>query len=86
MGSSFAMTPIRKMKKEDIYNILNNNYDKIIKFTTDNLSIPPWKKRWFRRFQKSVKYFGAFGGYIFIKYMRIYRNLFVQPFRIKWYK
>ena len=86
IGSSFAMTPIRKMKKKDIYYIINSNYDKIVNFKIDNANIPLWQKVWFRRFQNAVAYCGGFGGYLFIKFMRFYRNIFIQPFKIKWYK
>ncbi len=86
IGADFARTTIRKMNKNQIMQLINRQYDNIISVDINNLQCKPWQKRWFKRFQKSVKYFGAFGGYIFIKYMRFYRNLFIQPLRIKWYK
>ena len=80
------MTWIRKLDAKNTINILKTNKDKILNFNIETSSILHWQKVWFKRFQNSIKYFGTFGGYLFIKFMRIYRNLFIQPFRIKWYK
>lgn len=86
LGSQFAMTWIRKLDIKNTIKILNSNKDKILNFDVHNSAILPWQKAWFGRFQKSIKYGGALGGYMFIKFMRIYRNIFIQPFKIKWYK
>ena len=83
IGSSFALTSVRKMNKRDIDKLIKNNYDKIISVNIDNIDCADWQKVWFKRFQKAVKHNM---GYYFIKFMRLYRNLFIQPFRIKWYK
>ena len=86
IGSDFALTPLRKLDKNNTVQLINQNKYKILEFNTDSLSIPHWQKIWFNRFQNSIKYFGSFGGYLFIKFMRLYRNLFIQPFKIKCYK
>lgn len=85
VGSNFAMTAFRKLNYKNTSLLISNNIDRI-RDTNPNNAAALWQKKWFKRFQKSVKYFGAFGGYIFIKFMRLYRNLFIQPLRIKWYK
>lgn len=85
VGFNFAMTAFRKLDYKNTSVLINKYRNRILNTSSDKAGAL-WQKRWFKRFQKSVKYFGAFGGYIFIKYMRFYRNLFIQPLRIKWYK
>lgn len=86
IGSGFALTTIRKMDKKSIYNLINKEKNRLLQININNIQCKNWQKIWFKRFQKSIKHFGSFGGYLFIKFMRIYRNLFIQPFKIKWYK
>lgn len=86
IGSDFALTPFRKLSKNNIIKLIHQNKDEILALNTDSLPIAYWQKIWFKRFQKAVKYTGEFGGYLLIKFMRIYRNIFIQPFKIKWYK
>lgn len=83
LGSQFAMTWIRKLDAKNTINILKTNKDKILNFNIETSSILYWQKVWFKRFQTAVKMGGGIGGYLFIKLMRIYRNLFIQPFKIK---
>lgn len=88
IGRAFALTPITKLSaKETIYIIKQYNnriFSTNLSFSCDY--IKPWHIIWFNRFKKSIKFFGSIGGFLFIKFMRIYRNLFIQPFKIKWYK
>ena len=82
IGSNFAMTPVRKLDKNNLCKLINECYDDIMAI---DVSTEPsnWQTVWFKRFQKAVKHNM---GYYFIKFMRLYRNLFIQPFKIKWYK
>lgn len=84
IGYNFAMTSFRKLDYKNTV-ILINKYKQRILDTNPENAAASWQKIWFKRFQKSIKHFGSFGGYLFIKFMRIYRNLFIQPFKIKWY-
>lgn len=86
IGADFARTTTRKMNKSQIVELINNQKNNIMEINTEMLQCKNWQKVWFKRFQKAVKAYGAFGGYLFIKFMRFYRNLFIQPFKIKWYK
>lgn len=86
IGADFARTTTRKMNKSQIVELINNQKNNIMEINTEMLQCKNWQKVWFKRFQNTVKSYGAFGGYLFIKFMRFYRNLFIQPFKIKWYK
>lgn len=80
------MTWVRKLDIKNTIKILDENKDKILNFNVDASSVSQWQKVWFRRFQTTVKMGGGLGGYLFIKLMRVYRNLLIQPFKIKWYQ
>ncbi len=83
IGRNFALTPIRKLDKKNT-NIILNDYNNVIQQLDHNdPSLKEWQKRWLLYFKKAVK---SGYGYYFIKWMRYYRNLFIKPFRIKWYK
>lgn len=86
IGNSFLLTPLRKMKMHDIVLFIKKHKTDINDITLDIRHTKKWQIRWFKRFQKAVNIGGGYGGYIFIKFMRIYRNMFIQPFHIKWYK
>ena len=86
IGSNFAMTSVRKMSFSQIVKLINQEKEKISQVNSSILQCQNWQKVWFRRFQNAVAYCGGFGGYLFIKFMRFYRNIFIQPFHIKWYK
>ena len=86
MGANFASTAVNKASLKDIKDIINHFQNEINTIDVNKYNGCSWQKKWFKRFQNSIKFFGLLGGAVFLKYMRIYRNLFVQPFRIKWYK
>lgn len=86
IGSNFAMTSVRKMSFSQIVKLINQEKEKISQVNSSILQCQNWQKVWFRRFQNAVAFGGGIGGYMFIKFMRFYRNIFIQLFHIKWYK
>lgn len=86
IGPDFAMTPLRKMKRTSVVNIIKSQKNNILSFDIVNSTILKWQKVWFRRFQNAVAFWGGVGGYLFIKFMRFYRNIILQPLGIKIHK
>lgn len=86
IGSNFAMTSVRKMSFSQIVNLINQEKEKILQINTSILQCQNWQKVWFRRFQNAVAFGGGIGGYIFIKFMRFYRNIILKPLGIKIHK
>lgn len=85
VGKNFAQSSLAKLSLLDINKFIHTNRDFILQMNVNDFHCKKWQKVWFRRFQKAVKLKSAYGA-IFIKFMRIYRNIFIQPFKIKWYK
>lgn len=85
IGNKFAQTYFCKMKISDTKKFINKHLPQILHFDVDNSTIKPWQKVWFKRFQY-ISSRGGLIGCLFIKFMRIYRNLLIQPFRIKYYQ
>lgn len=83
IGYPLGNTQIRKIKKSTLDSIISQLKDTILNINVDNNSYKEWQKIWFKRFQKSVK--GGY-SYYFIKLIKLYRNIFIKPFKIKWYK
>lgn len=86
IGNKFAQTHFCKMKISDTKKFINKHLLQILHFDVDNSTIKPWQKVWFKRFQYISSAWGGLVGCLFIKFMRIYRNLLIQPFRIKYYQ
>ena len=79
IGTNFAQIDISKLSKKDVDNIIN-----ILKYDIYNVDINKnfkgWEIKWFNKFF----YFTNKGlGFYFIKFIRIYRNIILQPFKIK---
>lgn len=83
IGNPLGNTQIRKIKKSTFDNIITQLKDIILNINIENDSFKNWQKVWFKRFQKAVK--GGY-SYYFIKFLKLYRNTFIKPFKIKWYK
>ncbi len=81
IGDSFANAPLRKMDKAHGERIIKDNMKKIISTIPDNKICPRWMIRWYKRFVKFAKWNL---GLEFIKFMRIYRNIILQPLGIKY--
>lgn len=72
VGDKFAQTSISKSKLSDIKKFILINKEKILKIETSEINCKQWQKNWLKKFQKSIMH-GY--GHIFLKIMRIYRNL-----------
>ena len=85
-GGKFAQTRVTKMGLISLVKELNKYKQLIIEWHIDFNDIDnKWKKKWFERFRNLLKS-NTFTAALFLKLMRIYRNIFIQPFKIKWYK
>lgn len=81
VGYDFALTPLAKMDKIEAKLFINNNLEKIMKINPDKNACPKWMINWYNRF----KYAASHGyGVIFIKIMRTYRNIILNPLGIKY--
>lgn len=86
VGGKFAQTQVTKMSLLNLIQELNKYKQLIIDWHIDFNDInEKWKKIWFERFRNLLKS-NTFIAALFLKFMRIYRNVFIQPFHIKWYK
>ena len=85
-GGKFAQTRVTKMGLISLVKELNKYKQLIIEWHIDFNDIDnKWKKKWFERFRNLLKS-NTFTAALFLKFMRFYRNIFIQPFHIKWYK
>ena len=85
-GGKFAQTRVTKMGLISLVKELNKYKQLIIDWHIDFNDIDnKWKKIWFERFRNLLKT-NTFTAALFLKFMRIYRNIFIKPFRIKWYQ
>ena len=85
-GGKFAQTRVTKMGLISLVKELNKYKQLIIEWHIDfNTINNKWQKIWFTRFINILKT-STVKAALFLKLMRIYRNIFIQPFKIKWYK
>lgn len=80
-GYDFALTPLAKMPESDVELFIKNNMKKIIETSPDSNACPKWMVKWYNRFKKAAV---RGNGFKFIKFMRIYRNIILQPLGIKY--
>lgn len=83
IGVPLGNTLLKNLNLKDTNKILNEFKDIFLSFNVEEYDIVPWKKKWFKKFQKACKKNNL---YFFMQYIRLYRNLFIKPFKIKWYK
>ena len=84
--NTYDVTARGNFHKDYIVKELNKYKQLIIEWHIDFNDIDnKWKKKWFERFRNLLKS-NTFTAALFLKLMRIYRNIFIQPFKIKWYK
>lgn len=86
VGGKFAQTQVTKMGLLNLIQELNKYKQLIIEWHIDfNTINNKWQKIWFTRFINILKT-STVKAALFLKFMRIYRNIFIQTFKIKWYK
>lgn len=79
IGSKFATTFLGKASKKEINGVINKYRNDILSIDPNAVPCKKWQKVWFKRFQKSVI---KNRGYIFIKLMRLYRNIIAKPLKL----
>ncbi len=86
-GGSFAQTRVTKMSLYNLYKELKKYQGEILSFKIDDKYdfIKPWKLMWYNKFIKIYKN-NIFFAALFLKLMRVYRNILIKPFNIKWYE
>lgn len=81
IGRDFAATAFAKITKKEANNIFALFPVKIEDITIDNSLCQRWQVKWFGFF----KYWYKRGiGWEFLKFMRYYRNIILQPLGIKY--
>ena len=81
IGRDFAATAFAKITKKEANDIFALFPVKIEDITTDDSLCTRWQVKWFRYF----KFWHKRGkGYEFLKFMRYYRNIVLQPLGVKY--
>lgn len=81
MGKDFASTALSKMPKVYIDNTIKTFENRLLQIIPDTVYCAEWQIKWFKRFIFFAKHgYGSF----FLKFMRFYRNIILQPLGIKY--
>lgn len=82
IGDTFAASEISKISRKAFDDIFSPRACDILKISLCGDVCPQWMIKWFSYFRFWASK-GNGGGYLFLKFMRVYRNLILKPFKIK---
>ena len=80
VGETFSASPLRHLNKDEFNSLVIPAKDRLLNICLDEASSPLWQIKWYGRFKY---WFKRNKGCEFVKLMRLYRNLILQPFGIK---
>lgn len=83
IGNILGNTILRHTPKKDFKELIKTYKDKLLSIDVDEINCQKWKKIWFKRFQKSIRYNIS---YYFIKFISIYYKAVIKPFKIEKYR
>ena len=81
IGKHFASTSLAKLPVNRIDKIISSYKDRILNTIPNKDYCPDWQILWFNRFKYMVK--NGYGA-MFIKFIRLYRNIILQPLGISY--